>query len=166
MFFKNIDKWSKKKLRGLNLLFSFLHFVALVLIPICVVGHNYKLFSNYNGLKLTAVGIIVVVILGLYSYIKLKKVIDELPQLKLSQQRFKFSSQGVLSLIPILIICAGLEYAKNDFHIAIIVIRWCCVSFIGAILIDALFLKYIAQEINIRTKALEMVEIEKRKKLV
>ena len=77
MFFKEIDKWSKKKLRRLNLLFSFLHFVALVLVPVIIVSHNYKLFESAGKLKLTAVGIIVVVILGLYAYTKLKKAIDD-----------------------------------------------------------------------------------------
>lgn len=166
MFFKEIDKWSKKKLRGLNALFSFLHFVALVLVPVIIVSHNYKLFESAGKLKLTAVGIIVVVILGLYAYTKLKKAIDDLPQIKLSQQRFKFSIQAILSLLPIIIILVALEYAKHDYLIAINVIKWCSVSFIGGIMIDGLFLKYIAQEISIRVKTLELVEIEKRKGLV
>ena len=167
MFFKDIECWSKNKLRGLNILFGFLHFVALVLIPVIITGVNYQLFTkNSGGLKLTAIGVIVVVILGLYAYGKLKKVIDDLPQVKLGQQRFKFSIQAILSLIPIIIILVALEYAKNDYMIAINVIKWCSVSFIGGILIDGLFLKYISAEINIRAKALELVEVEKRKGLV
>lgn len=167
MFFSNISKWSKQKLRGLNILFSLLHFVALVLVPVIITGVNYKLFTKEEGgFKLTAIGIIVVVILGLYAYIKIKKVIDDLPQIKLGQQRFKFTAQTLLSLIPILIILFALNVAKTNYLIAINVIRWCCVSFICASLIDGLFLKYIAQEISIRTKTLELVEIEKRKGLV
>ena len=167
MFFKNIDKWNKKKLRGLNILFSLLHFIALVLVPIIIVGVNYDLFTKTEGgFKLTAVGIIVVVILGLYAYVKLKKVVDNLPQLKASQQRFKFTIQTILSLIPIGIILVGLEFAKTDFMIAINVIQWCSISFTSALLIDGLFLKYIHQEIDLRMKTLEMVEIEKRKELV
>lgn len=167
MFFNDISNWSKKKLRGLNILFSLLHFVALVLIPIIITAHNYKLFNKDDGgLKLTAVGIIVVVILGLYAYTKLKKVIDELPQIKLGQQRFKFTIQAILSLLPILIILVALNYAKSDYLIAINVIKWSSISFASAILIDGLFLKYISAEINLRSKALELVEVEKRKKLV
>lgn len=166
MFFKDLSTWSKKKLRGLNALFSFLHFVALVLIPVIITATNYKLFSKAGTYKLTALGIIVVIILGLYSYIKLKKVIDELPQLKIGQQRFKFTAQTILSLVPLVIILFALEVAKTNYLIAINVIRWCSVSFIGGILIDGLFLKYIANEYSLRTKALEMVEIEKRKGLV
>ena len=167
MFFKNIDKWNKKKLRGLNILFSLLHFIALVLVPIIIVGVNYDLFTKTEGgFKLTAVGIIVVVILGLYAFVKLKKVVDNLPQLKHSQQAFKFTIQTILSLVPIAIILVGLEFAKKDFMIAVEVIKWCSVSFVGAILIDGLFLKYIQQELDLRMKTLEMVEIEKRKGLV
>lgn len=166
MFFKDIDKWSKKKLRGLDFLFSFLHFVALVLVPVIIVAINYKLFETAGTYKLTAIGIIVVIILGLYAYIKLKKVIDDLPQIKLSQQRFKFTVQSILSLLPIIIIVVGLELAKTNFSIAINVATWCSVSFACAILIDGLFCKYIAQEVNLRAKTLEMVEIEKRKGLV
>lgn len=167
MFFNNIEKWSKSKLKGMNILFSLLHFIALVLVPIIIVGKNYGLFSNEEGgLKLTAIGIIVVVILGLYAFTKLKRVIEELPQIKLGQQRFKFSIQMLLSLLPIVIIMAGLQLAKANFIIAVNVIQWCSVSFIGAVLIDGLFLKYIHQELSLRMKSLEMVEIEKRKELV
>lgn len=166
MFFKGIDKWSKGKLRGLKALFSFLHFTALVLIPVIITGVNYKLFETGGTYKLTAIGIIVVVILGLYAYGKLKEVIDELPQVKLGQQRFKFSVQTILSLVPIVIILVALEYAKNDYLIAINVIKWCSVSFAGAIVIDGLFLKYIKAELSLRNKALELVEVEKRKGLV
>ena len=139
----------------------------MVLVPVIITGVNYKLFENVEGgLKLTAVGIIVIVILGLYAYIKLKKVIDNLPQIKLSQQRFKFTVQTILSALPIIIIIVALNYAKNDYLIAINVIKWSSVSFACAMIIDGFFLKYIAQEIAIRTKALEMVEVEKRKGLV
>jgi undecaprenyl pyrophosphate phosphatase UppP len=166
MFFKDIDKWSKGKLRGLKALFSFLHFTALVLIPIIITGVNYKLFTTGGTYKLTAIGVIVVVILGLYAYNKLKEVIDELPQVKLGQQRFKFSVQAILSLIPIVIILVALNLAKSDYLIAINVIKWCSVSFGCAILIDGLFLKYLKAEIKLRSKALELVEVEKRKGLV
>jgi hypothetical protein len=79
---------------------------------------------------------------------------------------FKFTIQTILSLVPIAIILIGLEFAKKDFMIAVEVIKWCSVSFVGAILIDGLFLKYIHQEVDLRMKTLEMVEIEKRKELV
>lgn len=167
MIFKNIDKWSKKKLRGLNVLFSLLHFIALVLVPIIIVGCNYGLFTEEEGgFKLTAIGIIVVIILGLYAFTKLKKVVDNLPQLKVGQQAFKFTLQTILSLIPIAIILVGLQFAKTNFLIAVNVIQWCSVSFVCAILIDGLFLKYISQEVDLRIKTLEVVEIEKRKELV
>ena len=166
MFFKNIENWSKQKLRGLNILFGFLHFVALVLVPVIITGINYKLFEAGGNFKLTAVGIIVVVILGLYAYTKIKKAIDDLPQVKLGQQRFKFSIQAILSLLPIIIILVALNFAKNDYLIAINVIKWCSVSFGCGILIDGLFLKYIDAEINLRAEASKLVEIEKRKGLV
>lgn len=166
MFFKDLSKWSKNKLRGLNFLFSFLHFVALVLIPVIIVSVNYKLFEKAGTYKLTATGIIVVIILGLYSYIKLKKVVDELPQIKIGQQRFKFTIQTILSLMPIIIILFALNVAKTNYLIAINVIKWCSVSFAGALVIDGLFLKYIANEYKLRGEALKLVEIEKRKGLV
>ena len=89
-----------------------------------------------------------------------------MPQVKLGQQRFKFSVQAILSLIPIVIILVALNLAKSDYLIAINVIKWCSVSFGCAILIDGLFLKYITAEIKLRSKALELVEVEKRKGLV
>lgn len=167
MFFKDISKWSKAKLKGWNITFTLLHFIALVLVPIIIVGSNYGLFTKEEGgFKLTAIGIIIVVILGLYGFVKLKKVVEKLPQLKVSQQRFKFTIQTILSLIPIAIIIVGLQLAKTNFTIAINVIQWCSLSFTVALLIDGLFLKYIHQEVELRAKTLEMVEIEKRKELI
>lgn len=167
MFFKNIENWTKQKLRGLNILFSLLHFTALVLVPVIITGVNYRLFSNSTGgLKLTAVGSIIVVILGLYAYIKMKKVIDDLPEIKVGQQRFKFTIQAILSLLPIIIIIIAIQFAKKDFNTAMNVLQWSSVSFACGILIDGLLLKYIKAELTLRSKALELVEIEKRKKLV
>ena len=166
MFFKNISNWDKKKLRGLNLLFSFLHFIALVIVPVIIVSINYKLFTKESGIKLTAIGIIIVVILGLYAYNKLKQAINELPQIKLSQQRFKFGIETILSLMPVIILIIALKFAQSDFNVAIKVIKGCSVSIIIASLIEGLFLKFTRAELSLRNKALELNEIEKRKGLV
>lgn len=167
MFFKDIETWTSKKLRGLNVLFSFLHFIALVLIPIIIVGTHYDLFTKEEGgFKLTGIGIIVVVILGLYAYIKMKKVVDGLPQIKLTQQRFKFSLQAILSLIPLIILLVAINYAKTNYELAFKVAKYCLISFASAVVIDGLFLKYIDQEKAIRTKTLDLVEVEKRKGLM
>ena len=168
MFFKNIGTYNKKKLRGLNIVFSLLHFIALVIVPIIIVCTNYKIFQQSNdvGVKLTGVGIIMFVVVGLFAFIKLKNAVAELPQITFKQQRLKFTLQTIFSLIPYLLITLLLFYAKTNVMIAYTTFTYCVISFTVAELIDGLFLKYLKAEYSLRAKAMEVVEIENRKGLI
>lgn len=167
MFFKNIGKYNKNKLRGLNILFGLLHFVALVLVPTIIICTKYKIFQhNELTIKLTGVGLVLFVVLGLFAFIKLKNIVADLPEITYKQQAFKFTLQTIFSLIPYLLITMLLFYAKNDVIIAYNTFTYCLISLGIAELIDGLFLKYIKAEYKLRAKAMEVVEIENRKGLI
>lgn len=166
MFFKDLEKMSKSKLKMLNVLFGILNFIASVLIPIIIVGINYQLFTKTEAsTKLTAVGVICVIILGFYAYNKIKNVIDNFPQLTHKQQQFKFTIQMIVEMIPFFIIAVLLFFAKNETEIAFNTFGACMISIGISKLIDGLFCKYLKAEYDLRYKSLELVEIEKRKEL-
>jgi hypothetical protein len=167
MFFKDLSVMEKKKLRMLNATFGILYFIASVVVPIIIVGVNYNLFQNVEATtKLTAVGVICVIILGFYVYNKLKHAIEDLPQLTHKQQCFKFTIQMFIEMIPFAIIGVLLFFAKNETEMAFNTFGACMIAISISKLIDGLFCKYIKAEYDLRNKSLELVEIEKRKGLV
>lgn len=167
MFFKNLETFSKKKLRMLNAIFSILYFIAALLVPIIIVGINYQLFTRTEATtKLTAVGVICVIILGFYAYNKFKNAIDSLPQLTHKQQQFKFTIQMIVEMIPFGLITVLLFFAKNEVEIAFNTFSSCMIAICISKLIDGLFCKYLRAEYELRYKSLELIEIEKRKELV
>lgn len=167
MFLKNIGTYNKKKLRGLNIIFGLLHFIALVIVPTIIICTNYQIFKhNEIAVKLTGVGIILFVVLGLFAFIKLKNAVADLPQITYKQQCAKFTLQTIFSLIPYLLITLLLFYAKTNVMIAYTTFTYCLISLGCAELIDGLFLKYIKAEYNLRAKAMEVVEVENRKGLI
>ena len=167
MFFTNIESYGKKKLRMLNAIFGILYFMASVVAPVIIVGINYELFKKTEATtKLTAVGIICVIVLGFYAYNKLKTAIDSLPQIKHNQQCFKFTIQMFIEMIPFIIISLLLFFARNEIDTAYKTFSQCMISIFISKFIDGMFCKYLKAELDLRYKALEIVEIEKRKELV
>lgn len=167
MFFKNLETFDKKKLRMLNVIFGILYFIASVVVPIIIVGINYNLFQSVEAqTKLTAVGVICLIILGFYAYNKMKNAIENLPQLTHKQQCFKFTIQMFIEMMPFAIIGVLLFFAKNETQVAFNTFGACMIAIGISKLIDGLFCKYLKAEYDLRNKSLELVEIEKRKKLV
>lgn len=167
MFFSNIETYSKKKMLVLTVLCNIIYVGLLVVGPSIVVGCRYAIFVNASArYKLTGVGIILFVILGLYMYIKIKKTIRKLPEIKLSQQRVKFSLEMIFDLLPLMLIVVAAVLARDNVTKAFDTVLMCLGFFIAAILFDGLFLKYIDAENAIREKALFNKEVAKRESLV
>ena len=68
--------------------------------------------------------------------------------------------------MPLLIITVGFALVKDDLVLAYNTFNKCMWLMIAANVFDMLFLKYIQAERNIRTDALKINEIEKRRDLV
>ncbi len=167
MFFKNIETYSKKKMMALTIICNLIYVALLVVGPSIVIGCRYAIFGTVSAkYKLTGIGTILFVIVALYAYIYLKKLIRKLPEIKLSQQRVKYTLEMVLNLAPIVLLTVGGILVRDDASRAFDTLLMCVGFFIESILFDGLFLKYIDAENALREKALMNKEVAKRENLV
>ena len=167
MFFSNIDSYSKKKMLILTIICNIIYVGLLVVGPSIVVGCRYAIFEAASTrYKLTGVGIILFVILGMYGYVKIKKVIRKLPEVKLSQQRVKFTLEMIFDVLPLVLIIVAAVFTRDNVTKAFDTMLMCLGFFLGAIVFDGLFLKYIDAENALREKALMNKEVAKRESLV
>lgn len=164
MFFKNIDTYSNKKLFILNVFFNFIYFIFLVVCPIITISIKYKIFEKVpEHIRLTGIGLILFVIVGLYIYLKLKEIVEKLPQNKSRQQKLKFTLRMIINIIPFFLIILALSMTNDTIDIAFDTFRYCIIFFLVSIIIKGLFLDYLEAEKEIRNKAQELIEIDKRK---
>lgn len=167
MFFNNIASYSKAKMRVLTIICNIIYVGLLVVGPSIIIGCRYAIFGTSSaGVKLTGVGAILFVIVGLYAYIYIKKLMHKLPDISLNQQRVKYTIEMVLNLAPMLILLIASILVRDDITKAFNTLLMCFGFFIGAIIFDGLFLKYIEAENTIRKKALLNKEVTKRESLV
>lgn len=164
MFFKKIEEWTNKKLKTANIISGFFYLLLVLIIPIIIVCTRYKIFEKSGfKYKLTGVGIVFFVILGIYAYVKLKKVVAKLPQINQQQQRTKFTIEMFLNLTPYFLLIIGFWFLKDDTQLAYKTMLDCVLSLTGATIFEGLIYRYIQNELDIRNKALELNEIEKRR---
>ena len=164
MFFKDIKSYSKATLRTLKITFSLLYILFLLVIPVAIVCYKYHLFSKHSeGYSITGAGLIFFIIMGVFIYKRIKKAIERLPELTYNQQKFKFTFQSIVNLLPLFLILIAMLLVADDIKIAYNTFKLCLIFLIIAELIDGFCLKYIDAEIDLRRKALEQKEIEDRK---
>lgn len=167
MFFKNIATYSRKKMLILTIVCNLIYVVLLVAGPSIVIGCRYAIFGTVSAkYKLTGIGMILFVVVALYAYIYLKKLIRKLPEIKLSQQRVKYTLEMVVNLVPIALLTIGGILVRDDAARAFDTLLMCVGFIIGSIIFDGLFLKYIDAENSLREKALLNKEVAKRENLV
>ena len=164
MFFKKINEWSRKRLKITYILSNFFYCILALIIPIIIVCKRYRIFKETSSAyKLTGFGIIFFIILGIYGYIKVRKMINKLPQITLQQQRVKFTLSMFFNLIPSLLLILAFWFTKDNVNLAYKTMLDCVIAIACATLFDGLICKYLAAELEIRNKALELNEIDKRR---
>lgn len=162
MFFNDIASWSKTKLRAYWISFNVVYFIASILIPIIIVGCRYEIFKKSSAYRLTGWGIVLIIIIVVVAIKIINKMLNKLPESTLAEQRVKYTALGVKSLIlPIFVLVVMLMFKKN-FDLAFNTCLWCVISFIAGILVDMFFIKYLDRELDLRNKAKEQNEINKR----
>lgn len=165
--FKDIKTWSKKKLKWMGIAFDILYAVLMLVIPTIIVCSKYKLFENAPArIKITGVGVIFLIIIGMYAFKKFKDAVEKMPQITYNQQCFKFSLQMALTLLPMGLIIFGFWMAREQTQMAYNTMLGCLISIFFANLVYYLFIKFIEQEEDIREQALLDKEKEARKGLV
>lgn len=168
MFF-DLSNLSKKQFNSIRIIFEIIHILLLVVGPSIVVCTKYKIFEKTVAnptIKLTGVGIILVVILGLYFYTKIMQTINKFPEIKLSQQRIKFTIQMLFGMLPIGLILIGLVLAKDNVNLAFDTAIMCLGFILIAKLFDGLCLKYVHAELTLREDAAKFNEIQSRRNKV
>ena len=162
MFFKNIDTWEQKTLRIAYILFTIAYYIFTLLIPVIIIGCRYEIFKKVSNYRLTGWGIILIVVVVFVAIRTLNKALNKLPETTLNEQRLKYSLLGVKALVIPIFIVIVMGMLKNDFTLAYKTILLCVIFFIVGILIDYLFIKYLEREIELRRKAKEQIEVDKR----
>ena len=161
MWFNSIENWSQKKLKLNFLFYGFIYLIFALVIPVIIVGVKYNLIKS-SSVRLTGVGLILVVCIAVFLLKGVKRLLNKLPQDELKEQRFKFTIQMIYSLmLPIGGIL--LVYAiKQNVILACDTISYCLYSIIGAIVLDHLTLKYLEVEWDLRAEAKHQIQINKR----
>ena len=160
MFFKDINKWSMKRLRLYALAFNCLYLVFTCLAPIIVVGCRYQIFHKVSAYRLTGWGWICAILVAVVSIKVIKKVVDKLPEVTYKQQLLKYSILGVRALfIPVLLLIA-MTALKSDFDLAYNTLWLCLIFYTIGIVIDYTCIKYIDRAKDIKIKAMEKIVID------
>lgn len=141
MFFKDIDSWSKKRLIAMTAIFASLYFLAATVIPIFIVGANYNLIGKGGSYKLTAAGIIVVIMILTIGRKSVNWITSIMPQETQKQQIFRYCVEMVFALIVPLVGFWVIQLFKKNVELAANTASWCVLSFVFAIIIDNLTLK-------------------------
>lgn len=165
MFFKDIDTWSQSKLRIMSIIFNALFLVCTLVIPVIIVGCRYQIFSSAR-VRLTGWGWILAITIAVVGFRTLNKVVNKMPDSTYKEQVFKYTILGIKALvIPILLLIA-MRLLKNDFDLAYNTMWWCLFSYSFGIAVDYTCLKYFDKEIELRKKAKEKIEVDKRVELL
>ena len=163
MFFKDIAEWSKRKVFWMDILFSAIYIVFMIVIPIIIIAVNYGAGETVEKSKLlTSWSLILILIVAVVGIFALSKLARKLPDETFKQQTVKYTLELVQRLILPVLGFVALHQFKVNFDIAYRVISWCIVSFICGILVDGLILKYIDKELSFNKELDHRAEIEKR----
>lgn len=164
MIFKNIENWSKKKCKMVELTLDLLQLIFSLIIPIIIVAWKYDLFTKAEGWKLTSSGLIVVVIVAFTGINYLSKQIKKLPEATYNERKVKYTVQGIQKALVPAIIIGILQVIKKNVETGVFVITWCMASYIVAIAIQYLFTEYVSHELMVYDKASEQQEINNKLK--
>lgn len=167
MFFRKIENWSKKRMWVATIICYLFYFSLVLLAPTITVMIKYKVFQKTEKMRnITGFGIIVVVICGITSFLLLKKTLRKLPQISANEQRFKFGLETLFNCFPIGITLFAMFVVKDDVMLAFETLQICVWFFLGGILFEGLFIKFIDAEWAIRQGAKFDKEKAKRSDVV
>ena len=161
MWFSEIDKWSRKKLRTNYLIYGALYLVFALIIPTVIIGVKYNLIKS-SSVRLTGVGLILVVFVAVFLLKGLKRAILNLPQDELKEQRFKYT---ILMIYSLMLPVGGillLNLIKANVTLACDTLIKCLASIIFSIMIDYMTLKYLETEYSLRNEAKHQIAVNKR----
>lgn len=149
LIFKNINSWSKHKVRLTALLFWLLFFLFATIGPIISIGVNYKIFSNSNNLRLTGWGWVVIVIFASAGLKALFRLVKKLPEYTRGEQLAKFLLECIGGLIIPALILVGIHLVRVNMETALNTLKWAVISYMVAIVIDNFFVKPLEVQLDL-----------------
>jgi len=161
MFFNDIDSWTKKKLYLVTAIWAFAYLVCACIIPVIIVCAKYNIFGQ-SSFKLTAIGLITIIIVITVGWRALLWLVKMLPQQTKKQQIFRYSIELVIAMILPLLGLWLIHLIKVNADLACSTIQACCYCWIGALLINYTGLK----SLRVQFKANEEVDkLEKQERI-
>lgn len=151
MFFQNIANWSKKLMWSVTIICYALYFGIIVIAPAITIFCKYNTTEGMK--KITGLGLVLIVIIGIASYTFVKKAISKLPQVSVNEQRFKFGIETIFDCLPLGIALYAMFAVKDDIDLAFDTLKICLILFLVGILWNSLIIKFIDAEWAIRNGA-------------
>ncbi len=159
LIFKDINTWSKGKVKLVALLFWLLYFLFATIGPCISVGINYKIFSSSN-FRLTAWGWIVIVIFATAGLKALFRLIKKLPEYTRGEQLTKFSLELIGRLIIPVFMLIGIHLARVNADTALNTLKLAVISYMVAICIDEIFVKSLSVQIDLIKEHEKKIAVE------
>lgn len=165
MWFKNIASWETNKLRAHHLCYISLYLIFSLVIPCIIIGINYKLIES-SSVRLTGIGLILLVCITVFLFKGVQKVLLKLPQETYKEQCLKFTILMLYNLILPILALVLVHLIKQNVILACDTLTKCISSFIVAVIIEYTTLKYTEVEFMFRREAKHELEVDKRKALL
>jgi len=167
MFWKDLENWDKKKYKTYKIICELVYFFLMVVAPTIIICCKYDVFTTVSThKKLTAVGWIMVIVLGIYAYMKIRQVIKKLPDIEYKERVFKFTLEMIFTALPFILFMVAIVLVRDDLNLAFNTMLWCLISFTAAAIWDGLTLKYFVAEETLRNAAKTQKAVDKRKNVV
>ena len=149
LVFKDINSWSKSKVWLITILFWILYFLFATIGPCISVGVNYRIFSNYTGVRLTGWGWIILVIFLTAGLKVLFRLVKKLPEYTRGEQLTKFIIEMIGGLFVPALILVGIHLVRVNAETALNTLKWAVISYMVAIVIDNIFVKPLCVQIDL-----------------
>lgn len=162
MFLVNITKWGKRKLNFIWLLFELLYLGLALVGPLVTICIKYDLFAKPSSKTISGFAMIIILIFAILGLRSFKKVIFKLNDITRKQQILKYNLEMFYALAVPLGCALVLFCFKDDFNLAYSTFCIALSFYLGSILVDYLFIKYIDKERYIRQLALEKITVQDR----
>lgn len=167
MFWADLKSWNKKKFKTVKIVCELIYFLFMVVIPTIIVCCKYDIFTSVNTTKkVTGVGVVMFIVLGIYMYMKIRQALKKLPDIEYKERILKFNVEMIFNVLPFIIFIVGIILVRDDLNLAFNTMMWCLISLSCAVIFDGLTLKYLDAETTLRNDAKRQKAIQERTNVV
>ena len=159
LVFKDINTWSKSKVKLVALLFWLLYFLFATVGPCISVGVNYKIFSSSN-FRITAWGWIIIVIFATAGIKLLFRIVKKMPEYTRGEQLAKYGIELIGGLIIPVLILVGIHLVRVNMETALNTLKLAVISYMVAVAIDNIFVKSFEVQLDLIKEHEKKIAVE------